>query len=82
MTDRTNRHKSSNRGEWGGGGSMGEYKKFGGVWMVGNGVIFGCWRSWVKYGGNLEEVGKCIGAVKAGKRRCVGGVGNAGKYGE
>ena len=30
----------------------------------------------------MEEVGKCVGAVKAGKRRCVGGVGSVGKYGE
>ena len=83
MTDRTNRHKSSNGEEWG--GSMGEYRKFGGVRMVGewgNFLIFGCWRSWVMYGGNMEEVGKCVGAVKAGKRRCVGGVGSVGKYGE
>ena len=62
-----------------GGESMGEY----GWW--GNGVIFGRWRSWVKYGGNMEEVGKCVGAVKASKRRCgryVGGVGSVGKCGE
>ena len=33
----------------------------------------------------MEEVVKCVGAVKASKRRCgryVGGVGSVGKYGE
>ena len=29
--------------------------------MVGNWEIFGSWGSWVKYGGNMEGMGKCIG---------------------
>ena len=43
------------------------------------GVIFGAWGSWVKYGGNMEGVGKCVWVweeVREGVGRCVGGVGS------
>ena len=42
--------------------------------MVGNGGIFG---SWVKFGGNTERVGKCVGVwkeVRESVGRCVKGV--------
>ena len=58
---------------------MGEY----GWW--GNRGIFGGWGSWVKYGGKMEGVGKCVGVwgeVREdvlGVREVCWGVG---KYGE
>ena len=36
--------------------------------------IFGSWESWVKYGGNMEGVGKYVGMwgeVRESVRRCV-----------
>ena len=42
-----------------------------------DGGIFSGWGSWVKYGGNMEGVGKCVGVcreVRKGVGRCVGGV--------
>ena len=53
-------------------------REHGGVWMVGNGEIFGSWVSLVKCGGNMEGVGKCVGVweeVRESVGRCVGGVG-------
>ena len=50
--------------------SLGEY----GWW--GNKGIFGSLGSWVKYGGNMEEVRKCGGRsrkMKGGVKRGVGG---------
>ena len=81
MTDRTNRHNSSNRGE------HGVYREFGGVWMMKEWGNFG-WLGklgQVVYGGNMEGVGKCVGEwgeVREGVGRCVGGVGSVGKHGE
>ena len=40
---------------------MGKYGEFGRVWMMGE--IFGSLRSWIKYGGNIEGVGKCGGGM-------------------
>ena len=50
--------------------NLGEY----GWW--GNGGIFDSWESWVKYGGNMEGVGKCVRVwreIIEGVGRCVGG---------
>ena len=50
--------------------------------------MVGEWGSWVKKGGNMEGVGKCVGVwgeVREGVGRCVRGVGSVlgcGKYGE
>ena len=65
-----------------GGGAWGSIENLGEYGWWGNGGIFGCWRSWVKYGGNMEEVGKCAGAVKAGKRKMCWGCGEPGKVWE
>ena len=46
MTKRTNRHNSTNEEEWG---------------SMDGGGTFGSWGSWVKYGGNVEGVGKYVG---------------------
>ena len=46
------------------------------------GGIFG---SWVKYGGNMVGVGKCVGVwweVREGVGKCVGGVGSVLEGGE
>ena len=69
MTDRTNRRKSTNGEEWGSIENLGEY-----AWW-GNGGIVGGWKSWVKYGRNIEGVGKLVGVweeVREGVGRCVG----------
>ena len=42
---------------------------------------FGSLGSWVKYGGNVEEVGEC-GEVCWGVGRDVGGVGSKGRDGD
>ena len=57
---------------------MGGIENLGECRWWGNWEIFGGWGSWVKYGGNMEGVGKCIGlwACGGGKGRCVGGVGS------
>ena len=39
-----------------------------------DGGIFGSWESWVKYEGNMEGVGKCVGMwgeIRESVRRCV-----------
>ena len=73
MTVRINRHNSTNGKNGRSIQNLGEY----GWW--GN---FGSWGSWVKYVGNMEGVGKCVGVwgeVREGVGRYVGGLG---KYGE
>ena len=76
MTDRTNRHNSTNGEAWGSIENLGEYG-----WS-GNGGIFGSWGSWVKYGGNMLRCGGRKGkvwehvlGVWESMGRCVWGVG-------
>ena len=66
MTDRINRQYSANRGSMEGIENLGECR-----WW-GNWEIFGSWGSWVKYGGNMEGVGKCIGVWGEGREGVLG----------
>ena len=47
-------------------GGWGNTEKNGGSMDGGRILIFGSLGSWVKYGGNMEGVGKCVEGVKKG----------------